>query len=734
MIINNSGTSKRFRKGKDDIIYGRVVDIVLDINHPQFHNFGDIGTIFFQESNKKLHKRKIPQENLDLDALPTAKPLHPNSRYIPLKNEIVALYMAVGKSENPQIYYSSVINVWNHSHHNALPSRGEKQNLSDPDAQVDKSINLGTYMSESIEIKSLIPFEGDFLLEGRFGNSIRFGSTNNSEKLTVKNHWSSGESKTGDPITIIRNGQRGIRVPLNEQDEINGSEPTIEDPNGDDSTIYMTSNQVITDIKVAGLTDSEEPWITKWPSFGSEDIDEVTPPIEATQEEDLTQDMTDDELNQAAAGEDEIAQSPTDVDNPEEDDIIYFDKMPDTDEEAENEKIMQFCDYLFGAECYLPLLAGDKEIHEIFERMSMGSKYYYPEEKNNATHWITKKKLYEILVYYDIKISHKPNSMMKLAKEPMKIGWLNSPQYFRSHYSPENNTIHIPTVESIHFIFKKPPGTLGGPGEQNDAQTMETSRIMALGNVWAEVSHACDIDLNGFMGYSKDDWEGLPGGIADLFGQRIKGKLAPEGMLVPKNSLYLKEDMKDIKIHVDEVSTVIGTICNVTFKNLPGVWGDKELEITFEKDTPRKTINTRLAELAQDYLHEDHEIRLRLVYQDVTIINQSNYDDITHHGEGTHTITQPQLANEWLAEHNGKDECDKARVIHVSAMTKEEVEEAYKKEIETQGETESSKPPKKHQNTETGVFTWRSEDWPEIIPIAKDNTDISGGNAGFGGM
>jgi len=59
-------------------------------------------------------------------------------------------------------------------------------------------------------------------------------------------------------------------------------------------------------------------------------------------------------------------------------------------------------------------------------------------------------------------------------------------------------------------------------------------------------------------------------------------------------------------------------------------------------------------------------------------------------------------------------------------MTKEEAEVAYEKEIETQGETASSKPPKKYQNTQTGVFSFRSEDWPEVVAV-KDNTNVGSG-------
>jgi LAS superfamily LD-carboxypeptidase LdcB len=72
------------------------------------------------------------------------------------------------------------------------------------------------------------------ILEGRFGNSIRFGSSNPKGK----NNWSENDSE-GEPITIISNGQTP-----------QGS-AAIEDINGDASSIYLTSNQNINNFNIA---------------------------------------------------------------------------------------------------------------------------------------------------------------------------------------------------------------------------------------------------------------------------------------------------------------------------------------------------------------------------------------------------------------------------------------------------------------------------------------------------
>ncbi len=138
-----------------------------------------------------------------------------------------------------------VVGLWNHPHHNAFP---QNSNILPPSQQKDyveteagsvrrvtdqsTEIFLGRTFVERGNIHPLLPFEGDRILEGRWGNSIRFGSTVTGSVNT----WSS-TGQNGDPITILRNGQ-GIQS--NE-----GWIPTVEDVNNDESSIYLTSTQKI---------------------------------------------------------------------------------------------------------------------------------------------------------------------------------------------------------------------------------------------------------------------------------------------------------------------------------------------------------------------------------------------------------------------------------------------------------------------------------------------------------
>ena len=76
------------------------------------------------------------------------------------------------------------------------------------------------------------------IYEGRWGNSIRFGSTIKTIKGdTPLNNWSKGTSTNGDPILIFRNGQ-GPEIG-------NGFDYITEDINTDLGSIYFGSTQQI---------------------------------------------------------------------------------------------------------------------------------------------------------------------------------------------------------------------------------------------------------------------------------------------------------------------------------------------------------------------------------------------------------------------------------------------------------------------------------------------------------
>jgi len=254
---DNSNIEEKLNLLQDNLTFGRVVDIVLDDNHPDFEKLGgwsSIGTIFFQPVEPITRKT--------LTKTTTASPLLPYLKNYPVVNELVILMSLPSKflanNTNPkQSYYLNPIALWNNQHLNAYPdlntnpttqpseqkdyqSIEEGQSRKSTGEQVDYGYNSplvgGTFIERS-NIHPLLAYAGDIILEGRWGNSIRFGSTANTGNALYNNNWSTN-GEDGNPITIIRNGQ-----PEDASEE--GYLPIVENINEDLSSIYLTSNQTI---------------------------------------------------------------------------------------------------------------------------------------------------------------------------------------------------------------------------------------------------------------------------------------------------------------------------------------------------------------------------------------------------------------------------------------------------------------------------------------------------------
>jgi hypothetical protein len=248
--INNSSPKldRKSTSSTSQIISSRVRDIILDNTHPRFVEFGEwngIGTIFIESAKSPVFSEQIP--------LIPAYPAFPNIKQYPLINELVPIIYLTDTdvtkdTTSISAYYLPPINVWNSQVHNAVPSSNILPNSQQKDYQqveagsvrrvTDQSteINLGQTFNENnvIDIHPLLPYEGDIIYEGRFGNSIRLGST--VTNANIPNNWSSvGEN--GSPIFIIRNGQGRL--------DTNSWEPTTENINNDKSSIYLTSTQQI---------------------------------------------------------------------------------------------------------------------------------------------------------------------------------------------------------------------------------------------------------------------------------------------------------------------------------------------------------------------------------------------------------------------------------------------------------------------------------------------------------
>jgi hypothetical protein len=235
-----------------DVFVGRVKYCMLDNKtYPNvFKNFGEwssIGGIFFQRVNASNPDKDFTTDNFAL-------PLFPNNKVFPLENEIVYLIALPNNDVQSNVsslsyYYFQPINLWNSNHHNAIPdpindssipasqqrdyqqtSIGAVRKVTDGGTE----IKLGNTFKEKINIKNIQPYEGDVVYEGRWGQSLRLGSTVNNSP--IPNPWSR-VGNNGDPLLILRTGQYA--------DGKDPWIPQVEDINKDISSIYATSTQNI---------------------------------------------------------------------------------------------------------------------------------------------------------------------------------------------------------------------------------------------------------------------------------------------------------------------------------------------------------------------------------------------------------------------------------------------------------------------------------------------------------
>jgi hypothetical protein len=206
-------------------VAGRVYGIVTTENTPtkamfeKVGGFNAIGTIFYRNYNESIGIiGKV--DDVFLDECKIAKPLTSQIANYPVLGELVNIIDLPSPSTqiSPASSYSyyTLINLWNSVQQNAQPA--------------NDTANLGITFVENSNVRSLLPFEGDYIIQGRQGGSVRFSST--TKLYSGLNEWSSIGNEDS-PITIITNGLK--------------FDPKksyyVEQINKDDSSLYLTSTQ-----------------------------------------------------------------------------------------------------------------------------------------------------------------------------------------------------------------------------------------------------------------------------------------------------------------------------------------------------------------------------------------------------------------------------------------------------------------------------------------------------------
>ena len=231
--ITNPNASSR------QINIGVVYDIILDDTHELIKKgkatVADIGSVAY---------RLLDDYSVDSTDLSYAFPYENASiKTIPVINELVeiiingigAFYKKIQPGDGPNnsatinfisTKFESANNLDVDSNPDASKMYREGVITGMPNTKLSKSSKynkFGDYFQFTPNIHKLKLYEGDSLLESRFGQSLRFSAYNNPKK-------------SFSPVTILRNGESSFNREL---------EPTLsidDDINSDGSVITMSSN------------------------------------------------------------------------------------------------------------------------------------------------------------------------------------------------------------------------------------------------------------------------------------------------------------------------------------------------------------------------------------------------------------------------------------------------------------------------------------------------------------
>lgn len=252
--VNNSRTNEQFMS--DSYFTATVIDtLLLDSQRNSFFEDIDdksslpLGTIKFQKTYTGT-----PQNDLISYAIPVS--LH--TGLYPRIGEMVKIaYDNTYEAQSSKgtfiriYYYIEVISAWSSVEHNIVPKNDIYiKESTDPSINTYKTTETGVVKSdkpdgnikfkERGDIKNLIPLS-DNIIQGRGGNSIRMGTSDDSIKDIP---W---KGDFGNPVLIFRNGQK--------QSE---NQQVFEDINLDGSSLYFLNNQTINFIAASSNFESHD--------------------------------------------------------------------------------------------------------------------------------------------------------------------------------------------------------------------------------------------------------------------------------------------------------------------------------------------------------------------------------------------------------------------------------------------------------------------------------------------
>jgi len=248
-LYNKTPVDKSVKIPESLVFAGQVIDICLSSDSNLYDSQRDIGKIKFRNLIREINKAEPTITN-------TAYPLDRSVARYPMPGEEVLIFTALGErpvnstfAVGTVYFYTFVVSSAHNITYNSNPFLGTDTTSVDPSnrkltldqnktrfERITKDLGLVKDLSNKIKVyKQLQPYEGDFILQGRFGNSIRFGSTTTG--ATPQWAQPSGPGVSGDGIMVLRVDRD---LSTTEADML-----TTEDINKDDTSIYMATSQAI---------------------------------------------------------------------------------------------------------------------------------------------------------------------------------------------------------------------------------------------------------------------------------------------------------------------------------------------------------------------------------------------------------------------------------------------------------------------------------------------------------
>ena len=262
LLGGRAGASNNISRGDNSSAkkLAYVYDVILDETNEYSKNRET-----FSSTNGAI-RFKLSDNIGSAEDLPIAYPSDKIYKSIPVRNELVEInelskgyfvYKRLGKGVNPSVSGQlDTISKTFIPDSNQGGDSADYQNVSQTGIsktsqnEAEKYNGYGDYYNPQSNIHNLKLYEGDTLIESRFGQSIRFSGFNNSTKVF-------------SPTLIIRNSESPVNRQKAEVDSIE------EDINRDGSTIAMTSDQYQLSFQPGTVDDKgKSDFETKPDSFG----------------------------------------------------------------------------------------------------------------------------------------------------------------------------------------------------------------------------------------------------------------------------------------------------------------------------------------------------------------------------------------------------------------------------------------------------------------------------------